>query len=82
MATAVVSSTTSPETTEAIDDVERQNIEEEESEKDVAVKKREERMTRLKELHIRRVSLNRLMSYFPECQLPKYQCFGSWHFGN
>ena len=77
MATAVVSSTTSPETTEAIDDVERENIEEEESEKDVAVKKREERMKRLKELHIRRVSLNRLMSYFPECQLPKYQCFGS-----
>ena len=58
MATAVVSSTTSPETTEAIDDVERQDIEEEESEKDVAVKKREERMKRLKELHIRRVSLN------------------------
>lgn len=66
MATAIVSSTTSPETTEAIDDVERQNIEEEESEKDVAVKKREERMKRLKELHIRRVSLNRLISYFPE----------------
>lgn len=55
MATAVVSST-SPETTESIDDIERQDIEEEESEKDVAVKKREERMKRLKELHIRRVS--------------------------